>query len=76
MILRLLLIRLFLKYQHNCKVISSYPSLRVCLKNSVNDIFHKPKIDGRKESQKTRFHPPLTVIFSALSTLALRGYLG
>ena len=36
---------LFLKYQHNWEVISSYPSLRACLKNSVNDIFPKPKID-------------------------------
>ena len=29
----------------------------------------------RKESQKTKFHPPLTVFFSALSTQALSGYL-
>ena len=35
----------FLKYQHNWEVICSYPSPRVCLKNSVNDIFPEPKID-------------------------------
>ena len=29
----------------------------------------------RKESQKTRFHPQLTVFFSALITCALSGYL-
>ena len=42
---QLLFTRLFLKYHHNWEVISSYPSPRVCLKNSVNDIFPEPKID-------------------------------
>ena len=37
--------RLFLKYQHNWEVIRSYPSPRVRLKNSVNDIFPEPKIN-------------------------------
>ena len=41
----MLFVRLFLKYQHNWEVISSYPSPRVCLENSVSDIFLEPKID-------------------------------
>ena len=36
---QLLFIRLFFKYQHHWEDISSYLSPRVCLKNSVNDIF-------------------------------------
>ena len=35
----------FLKYQHSWEVINSYPSPRICLKNSVNHIFPEPKID-------------------------------
>ena len=34
-----------MKYQRNWEVISSYPFPRVCLKNSADGIFPKPKID-------------------------------